>query len=262
MFNYLLIGGNFGFPRLGVAGAAVATVIGTVAALVMAVYSVSHPGAFLHLKISREMLRFRKKTLRSIADIGSSSLAEQLFLRFGFLTYAMIVARLGTTAFAAHQVGMNIISISFAFGDGLSVAAVALVGQSLGERRRDLARVYLSLCQRLGLVCSLAVAGSIRPRTRHFPPVSDETEILAYGDLIMRMVAVIVVMQVAQVISSGCLRGAGDTRYVALVSLISVACVRRSPATCSSIRSAWASSARGSAWRSTSLCACCSPRCA
>ena len=158
VFNYLLIGGNFGFPRLGVAGAAVATVIGTVAALGMAVYSVSHPGAFLHLKISREMLRFRKKTLRSIADIGSSSLAEQLFLRFGFLTYAMIVARLGTTAFAAHQVGMNIISISFAFGDGLSVAAVALVGQSLGERRRDLARVYLSLCQRLGLVCTHAVA--------------------------------------------------------------------------------------------------------
>ncbi len=227
VFNYLLIGGNFGFPRLGVAGAAVATVIGTVAALVMAVYSVSHPGAFLHLKISREMLRFRKKTLRSIADIGSSSLAEQLFLRFGFLTYAMIVARLGTTAFAAHQVGMNIISISFAFGDGLSVAAVALVGQSLGERRRDLARVYLSLCQRLGLVCSLAVAVVYSTAGRGiFRLFSDETEILAYGDLIMRMVAVIVVMQVAQVISSGCLRGAGDTRYVALVSLISVACVR------------------------------------
>ena len=44
--------------------------------------------------------------------------------------------------------------------------------------------------------------------------------------MIMRMVALIVVMQVAQVISSGCLRGAGDTRYVAVVSLVSVACIR------------------------------------
>lgn len=227
VFNYLLIEGRFGFPRLGVAGAAVATVIGTVFALAMSVLSVMHPNGFLHLRFTGEMFRMERGTIKTIADIGSASLAEQLFLRFGFLTYTMIVARLGTTAFAAHQVGMNVITISFAFGDGLSVASVALVGQSLGERRGDLARVYLLFCQRLGLFCSLTVALVYSTVGRNiFRLFSGEEDILTHGDMIMRMVAVIVIMQIAQVIYSGCLRGAGDTRYVAIVSLISVACIR------------------------------------
>ncbi|WP_367925293.1 MATE family efflux transporter [uncultured Ruthenibacterium sp.] len=227
VFNYLLIEGHFGFPRLGVAGAAVATVIGTMVALAMSVLSVAHPEGFLYLQFQKKRFRLERSTLATIANIGSSSLAEQLFLRFGFLTYAMIVARLGTTAFAAHQVGMNVITISFAFGDGLSVASVALVGQSLGEKRGDLARIYLSFCQRVGLFCSLTLAVVYSVVSRDvFRLFSSEEEILVYGEMIMRMVALIVIMQVAQVISSGCLRGAGDTKYVAIVSLVSVACIR------------------------------------
>lgn len=158
VFNYLLIGGNFGFPALGVNGAAIATVLGTVVASGMALRSVMHPDSFLCLFYNKRPVGFDRKTLGSIANIGSATLAEQLFLRFGFLMYTMVVARLGTNAFAAHQIGMNIITISFAFGDGLSVASVSLVGQSLGEKRPDLAKVYGGFCQRLGFLCSAAVA--------------------------------------------------------------------------------------------------------
>ena len=127
VFNYLLIGGNFGFPALGVNGAAIATVLGTVVASGMALRSVMHPDSFLYLFYNKRPVGFDRKTLGSIANIGSATLAEQLFLRFGFLMYTMVVARLGTNAFAAHQIGMNIITISFAFGDGLSVALSAAV---------------------------------------------------------------------------------------------------------------------------------------
>ena len=228
--NYLLIGGHFGFPALGVNGAAIATVIGTVVACGMALRSVMHPDSFLYLfygSESSEKRGFDAGTLRTIANIGSSTLAEQLFLRFGFLMYTMVVAKLGTNAFAAHQIGMNIITISFAFGDGLSVASVSLVGQSLGEQRPDLAKVYGGFCQRLGFLCSalLAVVYTIFGRDI-FRLFSDDPEILDYGIVIMDFIAVIVFLQVAQVIYSGCLRGGGDTKFVALVSLISVACIR------------------------------------
>ena len=228
--NYLLIGGHFGFPALGVNGAAIATVIGTVVACGMALRSVMHPDSFLYLfygSESSEKRGFDAGTLRTIANIGSSTLAEQLFLRFGFLMYTMVVAKLGTNAFAAHQIGMNIITISFAFGDGLSVASVSLVGQSLGEQRPDLAKVYGGFCQRLGFLCSalLAVVYTIFGRDI-FRLFSDDPEILDYGIVIMYFIAVIVFLQVAQVIYSGCLRGGGDTKFVALVSLISVACIR------------------------------------
>ena len=49
VFNYLLIGGNFGFPKLGVAGAAIATVIGTVAACVMSIISILHTLSLIHI---------------------------------------------------------------------------------------------------------------------------------------------------------------------------------------------------------------------
>lgn len=73
---------------------------------------------------------------------------EQIFLRIGFLLFAITVANLGTTQYAAHQIGMNMMSLSFSFGDGLSVASVALIGRSLGQERRDLAKLYASMCQR------------------------------------------------------------------------------------------------------------------
>ena len=116
-------------------GAAIATVLGTVVACVMSFRSVLRHGSFVSLR-GRLRISFDRETMRAILNIGSSTLAEQLFLRIGFLTYSIVVANLGTVAFAAHQVGMNVMSISFSFGDGLSVAAVALVGRSLGEKRR------------------------------------------------------------------------------------------------------------------------------
>ncbi len=226
VFNYLLIGGNFGFPKLGVAGAAIATVLGTVCACGMSIYSVCHKDRFLYLRALKK-IGFDRRSLGALANLGSSTLAEQIFLRIGFLTYAMIVARLGTTAFAAHQVGMNIMSISFSFGDGLSVAAVALVGRSLGERRQDLARIYGAICQRLGFLFSVLLCIVYVSLSRQiFRLFSDEVEILDYGVMIVNMIAVIVFMQITQVIYSGCLRGGGDTRFTALVSLVSVAFFR------------------------------------
>lgn len=227
VFNYLLIGGNLGFPRLGIEGAAIATVIGTVVACIMSIRSLFHADRFLSVWQMRKKIRFDRHTMGAIANIGSSTLAEQIFLRIGFLTYAILVANLGTTAFAAHQIGMNMMSISFSFGDGLSVAAVTLVGQSLGEKRQDMAKIYGSVCQRMGLVfagilCLIFVFGG----RWIFSWFSTETPILDYGQMIMSILSVVIFLQISQVIYSGCLRGAGDTRYTALVSLISVALIR------------------------------------
>lgn len=55
---------------------------------------------------------------------------------------------------------------------------------------------------------------------------SDETVILDYGEIIMRVLTIVVFLQISQVVFSGCLRGAGDTKYTAFVSLISVAIIR------------------------------------
>ena len=226
LFNYLLIGGRFGFPALGVRGAAIATVIGTVCACVLSVASVLKKDGFLNLRSVKGWIAERA-TVRSLLNVGSSAFVEQLCLRIGFLLFAMTVAHLGTTQLAAHQIGMNLMSMSFSFGDGLSVAAVTLIGQSLGRKRPDMAKIYGNVCQKLGLIAALAVAAVYFLFGKEiFMLFSPEQVILDYGAQIMRILSVTLLFQIEQVTLFGCLRGAGDTKFTALVSLISVTCIR------------------------------------
>lgn len=230
VFNYLLIGGKLGFPALGIWGAAIATVLGTVAASVMALHSVLDAHGYLCLRRKQSPVRFQcfnKPIVRSISRISASTLLEQFFMRIGFLLFTMIVARIGTNAFAAHQVGMDILNLSYAFGEGLSVAAVALVGRSLGAGRADLAKVYGGFCQGIGMLCSAVLATVfLLCGDAIFRLFSDQAEVLEYGRTIMQLMCVIVFMQISQVIYSGCLRGGGDVRFVAMVTLVAVGCVR------------------------------------
>ena len=226
IFNYLLIGGNFGFPELGVEGAALATVLGTVCACALSIASVLRKDSFINLRAVKGWIP-EKQSRNSIGNVWSSSLVEQVCLRIGFLLFSMTVARLGTTELAAHQIGGNMMSMSFSFGDGLSVAAITLIGQSLGRKRPDMAKIYGSVCQRLGLVCA-CVMGFIYFffGKEIFLLYSNDPVILDYGAMIMRILSVVLFMQIEQVVQFGCLRGAGDTKFTALVSFISVTFIR------------------------------------
>ncbi len=226
LFNFLLIHGNLGFPALGVAGAAIATVLGTIAAMIMSIISVLPGKGFVSI-YSLKFFNFDRSILASIYKVGSSSLVEQGFLRFGFLLFSIFAASLGTIAFAAHQIGMNIMSLSFSFADGLSIAAVSLVGRSLGQGRPYLAKLYGAMCQRIGFVISLILAiiyfffG-----TNIYGLFSDRSDVLEYGAVITNLISFIVFMQIAQLIYMSSLRGAGDTKFTAYASFISVGVIR------------------------------------
>ena len=226
IFNYLLIGGNFGFPALGVRGAALATVIGTVCACTLSIASVLRKDGFINLRSVKGWIADRM-SVRSLLNVGSSAFVEQICLRIGFLLFSMTVAHLGTTQMAAHQIGMNLMSMSFSFGDGLSVASVTLIGQSLGRKRPDMAKIYGNVCQKIGLLCACLVATIYFLFGKQiFTLFSQEAVILEYGGQIMRILSVILFFQIEQVVLFGCLRGAGDTKFTALVSLISVTFIR------------------------------------
>ena len=222
----MLIGGNFGFPELGVRGAAIATVLGTVCACVLSILSVMRKNSFICLRYVKGWIA-DKLSIKSMGNVWSSSFVEQVCLRIGFLLFSMTVAHLGTTELASHQIGMNMMSMSFSFGDGLSVASVTLIGQSLGRKRPDMAKIYGNVCQKVGFLCACVMGvvyfffgGDI------FLLYTTDPVILDYGAMIMRILSVILFMQIEQVVLFGCLRGAGDTRFTALVSLVSVTFIR------------------------------------
>lgn len=226
--NYCLINGRLGFPKMGVTGAAIATVLGTLASAIMVFLTLHKKDSYLSISyIRKEQCHFTRRTMADIWHLAGSLLVENFTMRIGFLTTAVLAARLGTDAFAAHQVGMNFLSLSFSFGDGMQVAAVALTGRSLGEGRKDKARLYGQLCQRVGLTIALALVILYFGFGRElFAFFFDAEELLDMGTLISRFLGTICIFQITQVIYGGCLRGAGDVRYCLTSSLISVAIIR------------------------------------
>lgn len=228
LLNYLLINGRFGFPALGIRGAALATISGTVVACIMSVASIFKKESFLSIPyILEQHIRPTLSAFLNLIRVAYSVFFEQVLMRIGFMLTAIMAADQGTDAMAAHQVGMNIMALSFAFGDGLQATAVALIGRSLGSGDPDLAKEYGRTCRLIGAViavCLVAIYYFGASGLYHL--FFTEDHIVAIGVQIMHVIIFVVIFQICQVIYMGCLRGAGDTLYTAVASMISVTFIR------------------------------------
>ena len=226
IFNYLLIEGHFGFPKWGIRGAAIATVLGTVVAAGMAVFSLFRRRSYVRIGMMRK-LRYSRECAASIWHLALNTSLENIAARIGFLATAVIAARLGTDEFAAHNIGMSVLGLGFSFADGMQVAAVALAGEALGAGQKEDAKRYGSICQRIGLLISLILALLLFFGGRWFFSLYfREQHILDMGVLICRYLMIIVLLQISQIIFTGCLRAAGDVRYVLFAAMISIAGIR------------------------------------
>ena len=233
-FNYCLIGGHLGFPRMEVRGAALASAIGMGAGFVLAMATVLMTGkrkGYLHLSL-HDSWRFDRDSLQSILKVGGNAAVEQFGIRFGFFVYARILFSLGTTMYAANQICMQLLSITFTFGDGLGVAATSLAGQNLGKKRADLSMLYGKICQRFAAMISL-VLGVLIVSFRYQIAgwfIGENTlnadQVVWHAAQTMLVLAAIQPFQTSSVVLSGSLRGAGDNLYVALIATVCVSVVR------------------------------------
>jgi putative MATE family efflux protein len=226
VFNYLLINGKFGFPRMEVAGASLATIIGQAVAFLLAMLVILRGNQYLSFHF-RNGMKPDWQTVKSIFNIGIPAMVEQIFMRIGMIMYVKTVATLGTVAYATHQICMNIQAMSFMNGQAFAVSGTSLVGQSLGKRRPDMAQAYSSRTRRVGMLVSI-VLGMVffflgRPIVSLY---TKEAEVIAQGAKILKLVALVQPLQSSQFILAGALRGAGDTRATALISFITILIIR------------------------------------
>lgn len=226
IFNWLLIYGNLGFPKLGVAGASLATVIGQFVAFVIALTVILRGNGFLKLEL-RLGFRPHKLTLSNMLNIGFPAMVEQLLMRIGVIIFNITIASLGTSAYATHQVCMNILALTFMTGQAFAVSATTLVGQSLGRRRPDMAQAYCSKTRRIGFISALVFTVIFLLFGEDIVALynSDPT-IISTGGVIMFFVAFLQPLQTSQFIVAGGLRGAGDTRATALITFLTVLLMR------------------------------------
>ena len=226
IFNWLLIYGNLGMPMMGVAGASLATVIGQFVAFVMASVVLLRGNGFLKLEFKKGF-KPDGPVMKDIMKVGIPAMVEQLLMRAGMIIFAKTVATMGTLSYATHQVCMNIQALSFMTGQAFAVSATALVGQSLGKRRPDMAQAYCSKTRTVGMLFSIVLAlvfiffGGIIVGFYNSDP-----QIIEMGGQIMLFVAFLQPFQSSQFITAGGLRGAGDTKVIAAITFITVLLVR------------------------------------
>ena len=225
-FNYVMIYGHFGVPKMGVAGASWATVIGQTVAFFIAMAVSLRRRHYVYLDL-KEKFVLDRRLMGQVVGIGIPSMMEQLFLRAGIIIYVRQVAGLGDTVYATHQVCMNVQSLTFMMGQAFATAATTLMGQSIGKRRYDMSAVYMRKTRDLGIAASFALMVlMVLFNDQIIALFKNDPEIISMGAPILILLAGSQPFQADQFIVAGGLRGAGDTRFPAVVMAVTVLGVR------------------------------------
>ena len=224
---YLLLGlvnGQYGMPKLGILGAALAMGISfTIGAAIQ-----------LYLWLANKLVvpigkagSFTKERLRQLITISYPAGIESFVFQFGMLSFFWIVAMYGTEEVAAYNIGVNILMLSFILGNGFSVAAATLSGQFLGAS--DPVAAYKSGYQAAGMtmlamsLSGLLLAFFAEPIAWFF--IQDE-EVVKYAVIFVWIFAMAQPFMALEFSLGSTLRGAGDTRSPLVITIIGLLVIR------------------------------------
>ncbi|WP_171122076.1 MULTISPECIES: MATE family efflux transporter [unclassified Ruegeria] len=214
--NYALIFGNWGAPELGVIGAAIASVVTQIVSLVFVViYAVRVlPEHSLFQRFWRPDWEFFFSVLRLGVPIGLTTLAEVSL----FAMSAIMMGWLGQVPLAAHGIALNLASATFMVHLGLSNAATIRAGNALG--RKDRAHLEKGAIAVTGMSLVMSILTVILFLTCAEPLISlfmepddpQRSQILLIGTGLLAMAALFQLVDGAQVIALGLLRGLQDAK--------------------------------------------------
>jgi len=216
VLDYGLIFGRLGLPEWGISGAGAATSVGEwiyAAILIGAACRASVARLFRTAPVRPDLGQIRR-FVRTGAPIGGQWVIEMA----AFAVFITLVAHMGDTAMAASQAFVMLLSMSFMQAIGISVAVATLIGRYVGAKDLDAARRSFdnSLKVAAGLAGAVAVLFLAAPdlMMRIF---TDDPRVIELGRPLVRLGALFQFLDAGAIVSSGALRGAGDTRWPFLV---------------------------------------------
>ncbi|WP_422081149.1 MATE family efflux transporter [Ulvibacterium sp.] len=230
VLNYLLIFGSFGFPKMGIVGAAIGTLASRFIMVSFIWYLLRSKKKFRDYVTGFNFKRIENKVMRKIINLGFPS-ALQMFFEVAIFTAAIWLSGvLGKNAQAANQIALNLSSMTFMFGMGLGVAAMIRVGNQKGlrnftELRRLAESIFLLTLLLEFLFATLFLLG------RHWFPtlyldvddmmnMADNTEVIALAAQLLLVAAFFQISDGIQVVVLGALRGLQDVKIPTFITFI------------------------------------------
>lgn len=179
------------------------------------------------LRLAGGSWRLTRATTRSLMSVSLPAMGESLLFSVGILALGGIVFRLGTEAYAAHQIVSQLEVVSFLPCIGFSAAAAALVGQSLGMRDpRRATRVGWAATQMAALWTSLIGLAFVLLPAFFLGLFTSSPEVVIVGVGALVIVGFAQPAQAVIFTIGGALRGAGDTRYTLGITIFNWFAVR------------------------------------
>lgn len=210
VMSYLLIFGNFYFPKLGLEGAAIAYNISYITAALIGLYVLfSKNGAFSKLSIKLKF-KFNSEEIMKLIRFALPTAFEMSFWQFASIIITRAILTYGETAYAAYQLGLQAESISYMPAAGFGIAASTFIGQSVGKKDKNLGRAYLGHLIKISFLVTLFAGGVLI----FFPSfimraLSDDPNVISIGAVYLFVMGLLQIPQNMASLLNGALRGAG-----------------------------------------------------
>jgi MATE family multidrug resistance protein len=228
--NYMLIYGVWIFPKMGIVGAALGTVISRIAMLVYMHYSLSRNEKLKTYFKDFSFSQIKKSMLTKIAALGLPSSMQMLFEVALFTSAVWLSGSIGKTSQAANQIALSLASMTFMFAMGLSVAAMVRVGnqKGLGDylNLRTVARSIFLLAIALEIVFALLFV-ALHDILPHFflnmekiDLLQDNAEVIRIASTLLVVAAVFQISDGIQVVVLGALRGLQDVKIPTVITFV------------------------------------------
>ena len=211
--NYVLVFGKAGFPALGIAGAALGTVIAQICGAILIV-GATHLGDLPARYRLRVLGRPRWRLMRQVLAVGIPQGLGDFVEIASFMGFFLIVGRLGQAPLAANHIGVQTTHLLFIPGFALGIAASSYMGRFIGAGAPDVALHAVRQVLKIGVIymgllgIPLWFFGGLIATA-----FTDDPQVIALAAAIFKIMAIYQVFDGMGMIARGALNGAGDTRY-------------------------------------------------
>jgi len=230
ILNYLLIFGTFGFPKLGIIGAAIGTLISRIAMVIYMWWLLRGREKSRAYVTNIKILVLESTMIKKLINLGLPS-SMQMFFEVAVFTAAIwLSGTLGKNPQAANQIALNLSSMTFMFAMGLSVTAMIRVGNQKGlQNFVDLRRIAMSIFL-LGLIFAVIFAVTFLIFHQSLPKIyvnlddatnfADTSEVVSIAATLLLASAIFQISDSLQVIVLGALRGLQDVKIPTIITFI------------------------------------------
>ncbi|MGQ9611055.1 MAG: MATE family efflux transporter [bacterium] len=217
--NYLLIFGKFGFPRLEVLGAALATMFSIFTSTILYfIFVLSNK--YNSIYITKAFYKLDAVLMKRLLRIGLPMGVQFLLDNASFSLFTAFIARMGDAQLAASNAAISLMSTSFMPLIGISIATTTLVGQFIGAKEINHARKSGYTSIKVGVIYTMIIALNffIIP-DKLMSIISKDLEVIKLGSKILILAGIFQLSDGFGICANGTLRGAGDTRFTMIIGL-------------------------------------------